>query len=354
MKFKPLYFFIVFTISMVGCKSCLNEDNKIPPNCYDGVLNNGEINIDCGGTNCPECDHCTNGIWEPERGETWLDCGGECAACETCNHGILDGDESAIDCGGSCGGCELLCDDGLLNGFEDDVDCENSTDVQQGGCAFCPTCIDNVMNGDETGIDCGGPDCEPCCSTGNCRNGIQDGEEFYVDCGGNTCTDCPDTLVWKIGGTTYYTPSFLMIFAEAGGSVTFSDNQAFATGNNASPVPQGTLSLMVTEPVLTWANSLNLPLTFPSPLDPSMYAISWTDDAGITYSSSLLDGSGKFTMIKADQVVVPDDDFDGCHKLAGTYTFYRCNFSGTLYSSDPDAPSISVSNGLFQITIYTP
>lgn len=29
-------------------------------------------------------------------------------------------------------------------------------------CNACPTCDDGVMNGSETGVDCGGPDCEPC------------------------------------------------------------------------------------------------------------------------------------------------------------------------------------------------
>jgi hypothetical protein len=30
-----------------------------------------------------------------------------------------------------------------------------------------PTCDDGIQNGDETGVDCGGPDCAPC-STGSC------------------------------------------------------------------------------------------------------------------------------------------------------------------------------------------
>ena len=106
MKMRSLVFlfFAVFAGSFF-LASCLNDDNKIPDNCYDGVLNNGEINIDCGGPNCEECDHCTNGVWEPERGETWLDCGGECPVCPTCANGVQDGDEIGIDCGGVCGGC---------------------------------------------------------------------------------------------------------------------------------------------------------------------------------------------------------------------------------------------------------
>ena len=36
---------------------CLNEDNLIGENCYDGELNNGEELIDCGGPICPPVIH---------------------------------------------------------------------------------------------------------------------------------------------------------------------------------------------------------------------------------------------------------------------------------------------------------
>lgn len=51
-----------------------------------------------------------------------------------------------------------------------------------------PTCDDGVQNGNETGVDCGGPDCPACPS---CNDGIQNGDELGVDCGGPDCTPCP-------------------------------------------------------------------------------------------------------------------------------------------------------------------
>ena len=54
---------------------CLNEDNLIGENCYDGILNNGEELVDCGGPICDPCDPCENGIWDPLLGEQWVDCG---------------------------------------------------------------------------------------------------------------------------------------------------------------------------------------------------------------------------------------------------------------------------------------
>ena len=99
----------------------------------------------------------------------------------TCDDGILNGDETGIDCGGSCVAC-ATCDDGILNGDETGVDCG-------GSCAACATCDDGILNGDETGIDCGGPDCEPC-QTGPCSYGDIDVENFESGWG-----------IWNSGGS---------------------------------------------------------------------------------------------------------------------------------------------------------
>ncbi|MEL6275888.1 MAG: cohesin domain-containing protein, partial [Bacteroidota bacterium] len=54
------------------------------------------------------------------------------------------------------------------------------------GAGGDPTCTDGIQNGNETGVDCGGPDC-PACPT--CNDGIQNGNETGIDCGGS-CTPC--------------------------------------------------------------------------------------------------------------------------------------------------------------------
>jgi len=54
-------------------------------------------------------------------------------------------------------------------------------------CEDCLSCLDGVMNGQETQIDCGGPACLPCPS---CDDGIQNGDEEDVDCGGSECAPC--------------------------------------------------------------------------------------------------------------------------------------------------------------------
>ncbi len=54
-----------------------------------------------------------------------------------------------------------------------------------------PTCDDGIQNGNETGVDCGGPDCANACPT--CDDGMQNGDETGVDCGGSSCNACPCT-----------------------------------------------------------------------------------------------------------------------------------------------------------------
>ena len=76
--------------SIVFMSGCLNEDNLIGENCYDGILNNGEELVDCGGPICDPCDPCENGIWDPLLGEQWVDCGGECGPCDPSFNGVQD------------------------------------------------------------------------------------------------------------------------------------------------------------------------------------------------------------------------------------------------------------------------
>lgn len=99
------------------------------PSCSDGIQNQGETGVDCGGP-CRACGSCEDGI---QNGlETDVDCGGPlCPACNSCANGKLDGQEFGVDCGGP-------------------------------DCPACPSCSDSVKNQDETGVDCGGLFCLQC------------------------------------------------------------------------------------------------------------------------------------------------------------------------------------------------
>ena len=79
---------------LVLATGCLNDDNLIPGVRYDGILNNGEELVDCGGSICPPCDPCENGQHDAP-GETWVDCGGECDPCDPSFNGVQNPGESA-------------------------------------------------------------------------------------------------------------------------------------------------------------------------------------------------------------------------------------------------------------------
>lgn len=250
---KSNIFLVFFTSVMIlSLGSCLNPDNKIPPNCNDGILNNGEEFIDCGGEFCDPCDPCENNQWNPELGETWVDCGGDCGVCPTNANGCMDGDETGVDCGGSTGiDCLTLCDDGLPNGFEDNaaVDCINPPGFPPdcgGPCEPCPTCTDLIMNQAEIGIDCGGSGCPACATAGNCLNGFVDGDEVYIDCAydPDAAGFCPQCDVY--------------ITATINGVATNFDNGMLSTFVGGTLILQGsddltnTISISIQEPDGGW------------------------------------------------------------------------------------------------------
>ena len=118
-----------------------------------------------GATFAPTLNVCyvsaTCGDGVQNQGEAGVDCGGPCAACPSCNDGVKNQNETGVDCGGVCNAC-ASCGDGVKNQGETGVDCG-------GPCAACPTCNDGVQNQGETAIDCGGP-CAACIPVGGDAN----------------------------------------------------------------------------------------------------------------------------------------------------------------------------------------
>ena len=157
-------------------------ENTPAPTCSDGIANQGETGIDCGGP-CSACPpSCSDGI--KNQDETAIDCGGTiCPACPTCTDKIQNQGERHVDCGGPCSACPPDCTDGIKNQNETGIDCG-------GICAPCPTCTDKIQNQVETGVDCGGP-CSAC--PASCTDGISNQGETGVDCGGpcNACVAAP-------------------------------------------------------------------------------------------------------------------------------------------------------------------
>ena len=82
-----------------------------PATCDDGIKNQGEAGVDCGGP-CAACPTCNDNI--QNQGETGVDCGGPCVACATCSDGIKNGTETGVDCGGSCA---AVCSISMVGSF---------------------------------------------------------------------------------------------------------------------------------------------------------------------------------------------------------------------------------------------
>ncbi|KAJ1614166.1 gigantic extracellular protein [Cryptosporidium canis] len=237
------------------------------PSCFDGIQNQGEFGVDCGGVcerSCP--DTCFDGILNGD--ETSIDCGGSCGTehCPKCNDGIKNGDETGVDCGGSqCPTCEpchgfplsslpegtILSVDGgfsyiediqkesllidnmaiasgselhirCIPGWEQDESLRSKLQIlacNDGKWSLpgpderidlkCgpPSCDDGIRNGDEWGVDCGGS-CESQCSS--CSDGVKNGDETGVDCGGATCrkcNSCDSEFIWRLETSGRYTIS---------------------------------------------------------------------------------------------------------------------------------------------------
>ena len=147
-----------------ACVACLKDGdcmsagqtcrgNKcVGPTCSDGVKNFDEADVDCGGKACAPCDDgkecskqedCVSKVCSVKPGEAVKTCHHDC------NDGVINGTETGSDCGGSV--CLTRCAFG--DGCAVHGDCKSGV-CKLGQCE-APKCTDGVMNGTEAGVDCG-------------------------------------------------------------------------------------------------------------------------------------------------------------------------------------------------------
>ena len=120
----------------------------------------------------PGCGTCVNNAFDVVVAMDPLTCGDfESGLCDAIND----------ECSGLCGTC--------LDELEDFYECvaldSGCTSFQCSGPVTqpAPTCTDGVLNGDETGIDCGGncPPCQPTPPTGDSACGIIEFNQFCAN-----------------------------------------------------------------------------------------------------------------------------------------------------------------------------
>jgi hypothetical protein len=160
----------------------------------DGIKNNDETDVDCGGKSAPKCaDSKTCLVNADCMSNACLS--GRCGS--TSSDGIRDGDETDVDCGGTVA---PACGTGKHCNVA--RDCMSS--VCMGTSCAAPSHTDGVKNGDETDVDCGGSSAPKC--------GVGKGCKVSADCttactyqskcasapscvahhGGDTCGPGPD------------------------------------------------------------------------------------------------------------------------------------------------------------------
>ena len=165
----------------------------------DHVQNGTETDVDCGDSGTGEADNapaCGDGL----KCNVAADClDGLCGANKTCTpascmDNILNGTETAVDCGGLCNPCV----DG--DTCKVDADCvDKHCDTGNTDKCLAPTNMDGRQNGNETGVDCGSsgkgintnaPPCskdtDGCLEPVDCASGVC-GANFV--CADPTCTD---------------------------------------------------------------------------------------------------------------------------------------------------------------------
>ena len=243
------------------------------PTCTDGIQNQGETGIDCGGP-CAPCPCTGTNVtvsitfdnypeetsWTIKSGPTTVASGGPygsqpdgstlsivvCLANGCYDFTINDSYGDGICCTYGSGSYTVSSAAGT-HASGGTFTTSQTTNFCLGGPA--PTCTDGIQNQGETGIDCGGP----CAACPTCSDGIQNQGETGIDCGG-PCAACPtgctygtinatsfDTWgIWSDGGTdcqrstadaaNAYTPSYCVRLRDnTGTSTTSTSNLALAT-----------------------------------------------------------------------------------------------------------------------------
>jgi hypothetical protein len=116
-----------------------------------------------------------------------------------CNDQIRNGDETDIDCGGTCGVCNVG------DSCHTNTDCDNDNCVR-GTCTALP-CENGKQDEQETDVDCGGGTCRKCSGGRTCRVGT---DCFSGMClaGSNTCASLAqvsfaDRVSYPSGDKTY-------------------------------------------------------------------------------------------------------------------------------------------------------
>ncbi|GJM35707.1 MAG: hypothetical protein DHS20C18_47080 [Saprospiraceae bacterium] len=231
----------------VANASCLSTCGGPAPTCTDGIQNGQETGVDCGGPSCPPCSSsCDDNAVSVTIN---LDNYPEETSWQITNSG-----GSVVASGGTYGSqpdgstvVENLClvdgcyDFTIFDAYGDGICCGYgsgsysvtgpSGTVASGGSfgssettnfcfgAVAPTCDDGIQNGNETGVDCGGPDC-PACPTGGQIHGA------YFETGWDGWSDGGSDVA-RYSGSRSYEGSYSIRLRDNSGTASAMTSQSF-------------------------------------------------------------------------------------------------------------------------------
>ncbi len=174
--------------------------------CSDNTQNGNETDVDCGGQGCAASwqvyrKHCADNKAVPTAYGSLVDAQVACTANPEC-HGVYD---STCDFSDSFYLCKeestwqhssSSCVYALPVGMcADGKKCTEGSDCASGQCDAatdtCASCSDNIRNGDETDVDCGGQGCAAWTTVH--KKGCK-GNEYYISLAGAqvACTADPE------------------------------------------------------------------------------------------------------------------------------------------------------------------
>lgn len=161
--------------------------------CQGGMLGNGSYcsstcKCDLGEGDCDGAAECNNGLSCSGNGLYFYGTAGNVCAPAHCNNHRQDGDETQIDCGGSCGTmCPNACASLPANGRAGHCTTTCPCADNQGDCAATPNACTSGFCKIDSGASFGFGATIDMCLPAHCNNGVMDGGETGLDCGG-TCT----------------------------------------------------------------------------------------------------------------------------------------------------------------------
>jgi hypothetical protein len=136
-----------------------------------------------GGAVCNAAGDCVECIG-PAQCQAMEVCQAGMCVPDTCLNGVVDGEETDLNCGGTqCAPCGNL------------LDCLVDTDCQSAVCETLscqiPSCADDMTNGTETDLNCGGS-CPGCATDQTCATN--------ADCASEVCSGMPLTCQAAVCG----------------------------------------------------------------------------------------------------------------------------------------------------------